>query len=160
MASNKIAKTDPETKASARDMFMQHASMNEIAATLKLSSAVLAKWRTEEGWVAARDAADEITSHDKIARRKMDLLNIEDSAIQQIKRAVKKIVDSPEEPSLNEAKILSEIVEKIDRVSRLDRQQATENIAVKHTVNGTLNIEKIREIINSDAFMSPDGGSD
>lgn len=154
MASNKLAKISPETKQSARDLFMRHRPMNEISATLSISTAVLAKWRTDEGWVAARDAADEIESHDKIARRKMDLLNIEDDAIQQIKRAVKKIVDNPEEPSLNEAKTLSDIVEKIDKVSRLDRQQATENVNVR--VEGKLSVDRIREIVKSDAFLTPE----
>lgn len=154
MASNKIAKTDPDTKLAARDLFLRHRPMNEIASTLGLSTAVIAKWRTEEGWVAARDAADEIESHDKIARRKIDLLNIEDDAIQQIKRAVKKVVDNPEEPSLNEAKILAEIVEKIDRVGRLDRQQATENVSVR--VEGKLSVDRIREIVKSDAFLTPE----
>ncbi len=154
MASNLPDKYTDAQREAARDLFLQNVGINDIAKQLSISTAALAKWRANDNWLEAREAANSIIQADKVSKRKIDLVNISDEAITQIKRSLKAVVDNPDPPTLQQAKTMAEIVGLVDKVYRLDNQLATDQISIQQKVSGSISVEKVREIILSDPFFT------
>jgi hypothetical protein len=149
----KLTPTPPEMIEHARQLFFDHVPINDIARQLKLSSAVIAKFRNEGGWSDLRRAADDSRLEDSVSRRKVDLMELSDTAVAQMKRSIKAVVESTEPPTLQQAKILAEIVQMTDKVHRLDRQVSTENISVQQTVK-VMTPDEVRAAIAADPFFT------
>lgn len=152
--SKALVKTDPDVKAKAREMYFAHVGHNSICQQLQLSSSTLANWRKAEDWAAARREADENLLHDLVEGRKVKLARLAEVSVEQIERCISSLRQRVDAPTLHEAEKLSVILANLDKISRLDRQQATENVAVNVNVQGNLSVERIRDVIANDPFFS------
>lgn len=153
----KLVPIDAATKAKAREMYMLHRHMNDISAELKVSTATLSKWRAEEGWALERTAADEGFLDDIVQGRKIRLAKLAEMSVDQLERGILHLKGRHEPLTIPEMEKLSLVLMNLDRISRLDSNKSTENVAVKLDVQGQLTVERIREIITNDVFSGPDG---
>lgn len=142
-----------EVRTKAKELFLAHTPINDISKQLKISTAAIARWRSDEDWVAERDAADEALMGDIVSARKVDLAHIAKAGIEQIKRTVKFIQDDPDPMSIASAEKMANLIATLDKVHRLDSKQATENVAMHLEVKNKLSVERVVEIIKSDPFF-------
>lgn len=152
----KLAKIPAETKARAKDLYFQWKSHNDICEELKLSSSVLAKWRTDEGWDAERKALDEGMIADLFQGRKLKMAKLAEMSINQLERGLLHLKERHEPLSLGEMEKLSVILSNLDKITRLDLNRATENVAMNINVQGQLTVDRIREIMTQDPFVGPE----
>ncbi len=141
-----------ETREQAKQLYMAHVPLNDIASQLKVPTATLSQWRSRDGWLAERETADESLAADIVSSRKLTLARIAKASIDQIDRTIKHIAERAEPATVAEAEKLSVLVSNLDRVARLDNKEATENVSVK--VKAEMTVDRIREVIQQDAFMS------
>lgn len=154
----KLVPYPDEVRTKARQLFLVHTPFNDIAKQLSVSTSALAKWRGDEGWVAEREALDDQLQFDLVSKRKIDLTTLVEAGVKEIKRAIKRVTDAPDGMTIQEAEKMGALVTMLHKVSQLDNKLATENVAVnaKMSVSTNVSIDKIREIVLSDQFLSPD----
>ncbi len=157
MAKTSLVPIPEDIRAKAKELYLAHTPINDIAHQLKVSTATLAQWRTRESWLAEREAADEALLTDIISARKVELSHIAKAGIAQIKRAIKHIEDDPEPMSIAVAEKMANLIATLDKVHRLDTKQATENVSVAADIGGGITVDRIREIVTTDAFLAPEG---
>lgn len=156
----KLVKTDPAIKARARDLYFQWYEHNTICKELGITSALLAKWRTEEGWAKERQAADEGMISDLFAGRKVKMAKLAEMSLTELERGLSALKSRHEPLTLGEMEKLSVILTNLDRITRLDLNRATDHVAMKLDVQGQLSVERIREIVRSDPFLSEEPSPD
>ncbi len=152
MSNDKLAKIPDEVRAQAKDLYMRGADLNEIASKLKISTAALGRWRTQDGWLAERTAGEQGLLEDDWQNRKVQISKILNASVRQITRGIKHLEDRIDPPTLTEVERLSVIVANLDKIARLDSSRSTENVSLQASVS--LNIEQIRDIISSDPFFT------
>lgn len=150
----KLVKTDPETKGRAKELYFTYRPHNEICAELKISSSLLAKWRTEESWDLERKNLDEGRINDLFAGRKLKLAKLADISVNELERGLLALRERHLPLTLSEMEKLSTILTNLDKITRLDLNRATDNVAVNLNVNGQLSVERIREIVHQDPFFT------
>ena len=152
----KLARIPDEVRSKAREMYMSHVHMNEIAAQLKVSTGVLSKWRAEENWALERTSADEGFLDDIVQHRKVRLARLAEMSVDQLERGLHYLKQRVEPLTLPEMEKLTVVLSNLDKIGRLDANKATENVAVKLDVSGQLTVERIRDIVTNDPFFAPD----
>ncbi len=152
MANDKLAKIPDEVRAQAKDLFMKRHDLNDISSRLKVSTAALGRWRTQDGWLAERMEGERGLLEDGWQNRKIQIAMILNASVEQIDRGIKHLRDRIDPPTLQEVEKLSVIVANLDKIARLDAQKSTENLSIQASVS--LNIEQIRDIITSDPFFT------
>lgn len=147
-----LPKVVPTTlQAEAKALYMRYLSHNEICATIGVSSSQLARWRKDGDWAIEREESERGLIEDAFASRRVALTKITGSVVEQLERGIAHLRSRPTPPTIQETERLSMILANLDKISRLDSNKATENIAVG--VNVKMSADDIRDIIRKDPFL-------
>lgn len=151
MSRRDIAKTDPELVDQAKALYMQYVAQSEIARRMKLSLTVISDWSKKGEWVSAREESERSLLEDAFAGRRVSISRILKATTEQIELGLSHLKTRPTPPTIAEVERLSVILANLDKISRLDSNKATENIAVQTNIR--LSADQIREIVKSDPFF-------
>ena len=146
---------DPNVKEKARQMYMHFVDFGEICKALGVSTTTVATWRKRDQWAIQREEASRSLIEDNFAGRRVSISRITTATTEQIERGLAFLRSRPTPPTIQEVERLSVILANLDKIARLDSNQATENIAVNANVK--LSAEQIRSIIAADPFLVPSG---
>lgn len=150
----KLVKIPDETKEAIRNEYLMHVGLNDLAAKYKVSTATISAWRRDENWADIRKAADEGLLDDLVQGRKIRLSKLTEIGIDQIERGLIHLKNRVEPLSVGELEKLTIVVSNLHKVTRLDQEKSTENVAMKVNVDATLSVERIRELVMSDPFFT------
>lgn len=164
MSEKTLAVTAPkseELRERSKDLFFSYNTIQQISRQTGVSPKTLSKWRDEDGWEGARKQADLQLLEDTFSSKRVALARITRVATDQIERGLKVFTDRFEPPTLRETEMLTNIVANLDKIARLDSGKATENVSVQIGGSVEMTVDKIRDIIKADPFLTvpppPDG---
>jgi hypothetical protein len=151
----KLAKIPDATKEAIRDEYLQHTPINDLAAKYKISTAVIGKWRTDEGWATTRKQATDGWLDDLTDGRKIRVAKLAEDILDQIDRGIINLKNRQEALSVQELEKMTVVFANLHKIGRLDAEKSTENLSMKVDVHAQLSVDKIREIITADVFTAP-----
>jgi len=148
-----------DVRAKAKELFFAHTPINDISKQLQISTAAIARWRTDEKWLEERVVADEALAADIVSSRKLTLVRIAKAGIDEIERAINFVRSSPDPMSIPVAEKMANLISTLVRVQRLDAGESTENVALGVKVAG-VSVDKIREVLLNDPYMKEESKSE
>jgi Putative ATPase subunit of terminase (gpP-like) len=143
-------------KKQAEDMFFARTSIADISRALGISARTLSNWSKKGDWAVRREEAERGIIEDSFGARRVTIAALTRMSADTLLRAVKHLHERVEPATMQEAEKLAAILGNLDKISRLDANKATENLAIQGSVK--LSLEEIRDVIASDPFFA--GGSD
>lgn len=113
----------------AKSMYMEYQTISEIARQTGITRQTITyhakKWKVEREIMRA-DLLDRV-----ISAKSADFANMTIAAINVMTRALTDLATREQSPSINEAKRATEILEVLDKITRLDHGEPTEITAEK-----------------------------
>ena len=162
-----------EEIAEAKKMYMEYETISEISRQTNITRQTIThhakKWKAEREIMRA-DLLDRV-----ISAKSADFANMTIAAINVMTRALTDLATREQAPSINEAKRATEILEVLDKITRLDHGEPTEITAEKpikradieakfrldpFNVNNEVTVETTGEIDYEQTETEPDSGSD
>lgn len=138
--------------AQAKTLYFSHANLTDVSRATGLSIKVLRNWKLKEGWDAEREDEDRSTIETAFGARKVSLAKVTKISSDQLLRGLEHLAKRLDPPTLDEMQKLAMILGSLDKVSRLDSNQSTENVSVITKIQMTA--EEIRKALTSDPFFT------
>lgn len=144
-----MKKLSDETLDEARKQFMEYTPLAIIARNVGESRTTLAhhakKWKEE------RDIAKTELMQQLAEAKKADFTSILLNSTKIIKRAIEDLANREEPPSAREAKNMAEVIEKFDKILRLDNHAPTDI-----TEERVVDLADIKRKMSMDPFYKED----
>jgi len=149
MNNSPVHRHPPELIERAKQLYMEFKNATEIYNATGLPIRTV-HYHVQRSWRAERDVIkNDYFSY--VAENKRHLLNdITDSALQIIDKSLKRLVESDEKLKVHQIKAISEILESIDKIIKLDDNKPTEI----HATTQPTTIIELKERLRVDPFLS------
>jgi hypothetical protein len=147
-----MAKTKPISKAklaAAKKDYMEYRSPNSIALKHNIPRSSLL-YHITRYWKPEREMAKAELFQAMTDSKRVDFTRITESAISIMSRALHELATRVKPPTVNEAKQASEILNILDRITRLDEGNPTD---IQSNQEKPMTIEVIQEKLKNDPFL-------
>lgn len=136
----------------AKSMYMEFKSMRQIADKLGINYSTLKYHKQEHKWEEERNLIRKDILRDLADNKKAVLVSLTSNSLDCVDRAVKDLKNRPKPPSIQEARMLTNIITEIDRIIRLDDGEPTDIISEHKPVT----VIELREKLKKDPFFIED----
>jgi hypothetical protein len=154
---NAKALQHPEEKVrEAKRLFMANVPVVKIAEQLDLPVTTVNNWKKRAkpvSWDIEREDLIRGLIDDTYAAGRPLKAEIQNMTLEQIKRGVMHVMTREDPPSLQEMEKLTIIYTNLDKVSRLEKGESTENLSITGSVSST---KQAIEILMNDPFKPKD----
>jgi hypothetical protein len=133
----------------AKKMFMDYKSLADIAKVLKCSRSAI-QYHASNGWSKERDLSRVEKDSSLKEIKQVEFNSITESTIHIMRRALHDLANRDRPPTVTEAKQASEIMEKLDKITRLDKGEATDIVSNQEKV---MTVETIARKLSLDPFQ-------
>jgi len=143
---NKLSKSQI---ISAKNLYMEYMSLRKIAAHVNCSVGAIQYYIKKE-WADERDLIRLDNERDLQSAKKAQFNSIEETTIFILTKALKDLATRDRAPTMNEAKQASEIMNILDKITRLDKGEATDIVSNQEKA---LTVETIARKLSLDPFQ-------
>lgn len=141
-------KIDKKVLDEAKKRFMKYQSMTSISKSLKIPKSTL-HYHIDKYWKPERELAKAELFQKLTESKRVDFTKITEASIQIMARSLGELATRPEPPTMQEATKAAEIMEKLDKIMRLDDGNPTDIVSNQEK---PMTIETIRQKISLDPF--------
>lgn len=139
-------KVDPKKLAQAKEMYLQYKNAPEISEVTGINPRTIHYYQ-QNSWKMERDMAKREFFEAIASNKREILLDITNKSLSIIDAALTDLIKQP--ITLKEAKIVSEIFERIDKIIKLDEGKPTEI----HTSIKPSTIIELKKRLSNDPFL-------
>lgn len=121
---------DVKLEYAAKSLFFAYRTINDISNQLNIPEHRITHWRKTRNWPAEREVLERALIEDGFAERKLTVSKLTNLSVTLLEKGLVHLMKRTEPPSLAELEKLSLILANLDKITRLDSNKSTENIAV------------------------------
>lgn len=147
--SNKPNSLSKAKLQSAKNLYMEYMSIRKIAAHIDCSASTIQYYIRKE-WGEERELIRMEEQRNQQDAKKAQFTSIEETTIHILTKALKDLATRDRPPTMNEAKQASEIMNILDKITRLDKGEATEIVSNQ---DKALTVETIAKKLSLDPFQ-------
>ena len=136
-----------EERAVAKKMYMDYCSISEISRTTGINRNAIYNYVNNHGWSLEREMLKAELMDKVTSTRVKDFADMALASIEIVKRGLQDLAKREVPPTVAEAKKATEILEAIDRITRLDNGDPTDIVAEK-----PVSIKAIKAKIGTNPF--------
>ena len=144
--SKKVTELTPEEIEDAKNMYLEHYSVAEIARKYDVGRTSMS-YHANKKWKAEKEMMKSELFSRFTATKKESFTRMSSASIKVVTRALQALAERSEAPTVREAKDATAILEALDKITRLDDGNPTDIIAEKPA-----NIKDIRAKLLLDPF--------
>lgn len=143
---NKLSKAKLQ---SAKNLYMEYMSVRKIADHVGVSPGAI-QYHINKRWAEERDLLRLEKQREQEDLKKAGFTEIEEYTVTIMKKALKDLAERDRPPTVSEAKQASEIMNILDKITRLDKGEATDIVSNQ---DKTLTVETIARKLKLDPFQ-------
>ena len=124
----KVTDLTEQELAHAKQQYMEYKNISDIADQLGVARTSLS-YHVNKKWKAEREVFKAELMHNFAANKRANFINISDSSIKVLQRALTDLANREIPPTMKEAKDAAAVIEALDKILRLDDNKPTDIIS-------------------------------
>ena len=130
-----------QEKEHAKKLYMDYVDVSKIADKLGVARTSLS-YHVNKKWKAEREVFKAELMHQFASNKKAHFINISESAIKVLNKALQDLANREIPPSMREAKDAAAVIESLDKILRLDENKPTDIIGVDDKPISVIDLKK------------------